>query len=158
MDLWTAFSDEISKLAGAVKFHNKELKREWENRKYENRHTRHLDIGRSTNAKLNEGAGTGQTFRTPEEVEKYRAGIRQHLSKPEVAARVSARRTRLSPSNIKVPASKGKLMQALSKEKRLGVGGLIAGLGGGYFLGKHIWRRKTKKEGSTNESAGTSAA
>ena len=142
MDFWPAFSDELSKVAGAVKFHNKELKREFENRKYENRHTRHFGV--PMNAKLNEGAGTGQTFRTPEEVEKYRAGVREHLRKPEVAARVATRRNRgVSKGNTGKVKTKGKLgfiAKALS---------VLAASGGiGYLLGH-------KKKGNVNEPVRT---
>jgi len=110
MSFWTSFSEEMRKMA------------------------------EKSSSKLNLGAGTGQTFRTKEEVEKYRAGIRQHLSKPEVAARVAARRNRVLPN----PKVKGKGKAGLIAKA---VGLLSASGGLGYLLGRR------NKKGTANEPA-----
>ena len=115
--------------------------------------------------------GSVPHFKSPAEVDKYRESIRQHLSKPEVAARIAARRKRTFAEAVATAKTKDRVLMSLDRVRSLlkkkrapapkakasgKLGAILAALTtgatgalGGYLLG----RRKTKKEEPKNESA-----
>ena len=93
-------------------------------------------------------SGSVPHFKSPEEVEKYRQAIRQHLGRPEVAARIAERRNRVGQATSKRVKGKGKIGALLAALTAASATGTL----GGYLLGRHSTKYKVT-EGNANESA-----